>query len=87
MAVAYGLKKIGPVDWYSAGADRILASQQADGSWSANSASVGTSFALLFLRRANVAADLSRLVSGESTLRTRGRDLADLPELRRKPCL
>lgn len=77
VAVAYGLKMIGPVDWYSEGAHRILASQQPDGSWTDMSASVGTSFAMLFLRRANVAADLTRMVGGESTLRS-SRDVGDL---------
>jgi hypothetical protein len=77
VGVAYGLKKIGPVDWYAAGADRVVASQQADGSWSDYSASVGTSLALLFLKRANVAADLTRLVGGESQLRS-SRDLEEL---------
>jgi hypothetical protein len=77
VGMAYGLKTIGPVDWYAAGADRIVASQQGDGSWSDYAQCVGTSLALLFLRRANVAADLTRLVGGESTLRS-GSDAEEL---------
>src|SRR6185503_19455991 len=34
VGMAYGLKKIGKIDWYEVGVERILATQQADGSWS-----------------------------------------------------
>lgn len=70
VGVAYGIDKIGAVDWYTYGADRILKLQQPDGSWSEYSPSVGTSLALLFLRRANVASDLTQIVGGMATLRS-----------------
>jgi hypothetical protein len=77
VGVAYGLKKIGAIDWYEVGADRIVATQQADGSWPDYAPNVGTSLALLFLKRANVAADLTRLVGGDASLRS-GTDVEDL---------
>lgn len=77
VGVAYGLKKIGNADWYALGAARILATQHPDGSWPDYAPNVGTSLALLFLKRANVASDLTRLVGGETTLRS-GDDLEAL---------
>jgi hypothetical protein len=65
VGMAYGLQKIGAIDWYVAGADRIVAGQGQDGSWSDYSTNVGTSLALLFLKRANVAGDLTQMVTGK----------------------
>ena len=60
VAVAYGLGTIGKKDWYGWGADWLLARQRRDGSWhGAYGDSVDTCFALLFLRRANLARDLT----------------------------
>jgi hypothetical protein len=61
MAVIYNLRTIGGKDWHRWGIDLILANQQADGSWRGEFAAGGcdTSFALLFLRKANVARDLT----------------------------
>ncbi|MGH7169061.1 MAG: hypothetical protein ACRELG_02135, partial [Gemmataceae bacterium] len=61
VAVALDLKTIGKKDWYAWGAPLLLANQQADGSWQGNSADCGadTCFALLFLKRANLVADLT----------------------------
>src|SRR5205823_4906003 len=63
MAVVYGLeeKKLGSKDWYGWGAELLLANQTIDGAWNGKYAEGGcdTSFALLFLKRANVAVDLS----------------------------
>jgi hypothetical protein len=84
VGMAYGLKKIGAIDWYAMGADRILAMQQAGGSWSDYSPNVGTSLALLFLKRTNVASDLTRLVGGEGELRS-GRDVEDLKTAAQAP--
>lgn len=79
VGVAYGLKKIGNIDWYALGADRIVFTQQADGSWPDYASNVGTSLALLFLKRANVASDLTRLIGGDTTLRS-GDDLEALKD-------
>ncbi len=61
MAVVYGLKTIGGKDWYRWGAEILLAHQGGDGSWSGEYSVGGcdTCFALLFLKRSNVAPDLS----------------------------
>jgi hypothetical protein len=66
VAVAYGLKTIGGKDWYGWGSEILLATQERDGSWRAHFAEAGcdTCFALLFLRRANLAKDLSALLTG-----------------------
>ncbi|MCC6416766.1 MAG: hypothetical protein IT429_00790, partial [Gemmataceae bacterium] len=64
MAVVYGLKTIGGKDWYRWGAEILLAHQGGDGSWSGGeytktAPEADTCFALLFLKRSNVAPDLS----------------------------
>ncbi|HJZ89278.1 MAG TPA: HEAT repeat domain-containing protein [Gemmataceae bacterium] len=70
VAMVYGVTTIGKVDWYEWGAKAIVASQNRDGSWHANdfhsgSPEVATSFALLFLCRANLADDLSNSLKGK----------------------
>jgi hypothetical protein len=69
VGVLYDLKTIGGKDWYAWGAQILLANQQSTGGW--NGGSNGghtytgamdvsdTSFALLFLKRANLMADLT----------------------------
>jgi hypothetical protein len=66
VAVAYELKTIGGKDWYAWGCEILLARQERDGSWQAKFAEAGcdTCFALLFLRRANLAKDLSAALTG-----------------------
>lgn len=59
MAVIYDLKTIGGKDWYISGAKVLLENQQKDGSWMGDHGPADTCFALLFLRRANVAPDLT----------------------------
>jgi hypothetical protein len=60
-AVALNLETIGKKDWYSWGAELVLASQRPDGSWVGEYGEGGadTCFALLFLRRSNLVRDLS----------------------------
>jgi hypothetical protein len=67
VAVAYGLETIGNKDWYAWGSDLLVHTQQARGGWAGMYAQGGvdTCFALLFLRRANVAADLTRTLTGK----------------------
>jgi hypothetical protein len=69
VAVAYDLNTIGNKDWYAWGSDIIVGSQRRDGSWSGGYAAGGvdTSFALLFLRRANLARDLTTVLKGKVT--------------------
>jgi hypothetical protein len=65
MAVIYGFKTICSKDWYRWGAELLLANQQGDGSWQGEFAggAVDTCFALLFLKKANVARDLTATFS------------------------
>jgi hypothetical protein len=63
-AVVYNLKKIGDHDWYAWGAQKLVETQQKDGWWSAGFSrdAADTCFALLFLKRANVAKDLTEIL-------------------------
>ncbi len=67
VAMIYGLNEIGGVDWYRWGSARLLKGQSPDGQWRGSGKweydqAVGTSFAVLFLSRLNVAADLTAAV-------------------------
>jgi hypothetical protein len=66
VAVALGLDTIGKKDWYSWGAEILLANQGRDGGWRGDYGDCGadTCFALLFLRRANLARDLTAHLKG-----------------------
>jgi hypothetical protein len=66
VAVAYGLDTIGKKDWYAQGSAALLPAQNVDGSWRNTFVGdvAGTSFALLFLKRANLAPDLSGALKG-----------------------
>src|SRR5262249_41919111 len=70
MAVAYGLQTVGKKDWSAWGAELILATQHPEGGWHGEytAGGVDTCFALLFLRRANLALDLT------SSLKNKVRD-------------
>jgi hypothetical protein len=64
VAVLYELAKVEDKDWYAWGSKALLASQQADGSWKnggyyGSTPVLDTCFALLFLRQANLAQDLT----------------------------
>jgi hypothetical protein len=61
MAMVYDIDKIGDTEWYVWGAEHLLDWQGGDGGWGGE---VETCFALLFLRRANVAADLTLDLKG-----------------------
>lgn len=70
VGMTYGLTTIGKVDWYQWGSELLLTSQAADGSWERGAQHgatpvVNTSFALLFLGRANLAQDLSASLRGK----------------------
>lgn len=71
VGVIYDVQEIGGVDWYKWGSGRLIKGQSRDGQWRGKGSKhtydshVGTSFAILFLSRANLAADLSsRIGSG-----------------------
>ena len=66
VAVALDLDTIGGKDWYGWGSEVVVANQAADGSWHGEyAAAVDTCFALLFLRRANLTADLTAGLRGK----------------------
>lgn len=69
VGVIYDIREIGGVDWYRWGSERLVKGQSPDGQWKGTGSkgwefekNVGTSFAILFLSRANVAADLTAQV-------------------------
>ena len=65
MAVIYDLRTIGETEWYAWAAEMLVEIQQRDGSWRAPYESpIGTCFALLILKRSNLAHDL-QLAVGE----------------------
>jgi hypothetical protein len=64
-AILYDVETIADKDWYRWGAEMIVANQKADGHWEKKDGYAGatpvidTSFALLFLKQANLAEDLT----------------------------
>ncbi len=66
VAVIMGLETIGKKDWYAWGAEVLLANQDPGGTWSGLYADAGvdTCFALLFLKKSNLARDLSSRLIG-----------------------
>jgi hypothetical protein len=66
VGVLFGIDTVGKLDWYRWGSDVLVTSQNADGSWAGtHGADADTSFALLFLNRANVAKDLAVRLKGK----------------------
>jgi hypothetical protein len=63
VAVALNLSTVNKKDWYGWGSDVLLSTQQPNGLWQGEYAEGGvdTCFALLFLKKANFADDLSKL--------------------------
>jgi hypothetical protein len=66
LAMCLGLQTINKKDWYSWGANILLASQANDGQWRGQFSRGGadTCFALLFLARSNLAKDLTAHLHG-----------------------
>src|SRR5262249_52466574 len=63
--VAFGLNTVGSKDWYGWGCEMLVQSQGADGTWKGeHGPEVDTCFALLFLRRVNLAKDLTATLRG-----------------------
>src|SRR5207248_2553310 len=60
VGVLYNRRTIADKEWYPWGAEILVDNQQEDGSWQQSyGGPLDTSFALLFLKRANLASDLS----------------------------
>jgi hypothetical protein len=69
VAVAYGVPTIGGKDWYSWGSGVLIVAQRMDGGWMGKfGTDVDTCFALLFLRRANLAQDLTAYLKGPASV-------------------
>ncbi len=67
VGVTYEIDKMGAINWYDWGADAVIAAQQQNGSWTGSYGDdVNTSFAILFLTRANFASDLSAKIKGKA---------------------
>jgi hypothetical protein len=65
VAMIYNLRKIGGKEWYPWGAEILVATQNEDGQWCDSfQGVVDTCFALLFLKRANLAKDLTSKLQG-----------------------
>jgi hypothetical protein len=69
VCVILDLDTLDKKDWYAWGAEILLASQAGDGSWRGLYAEHGadTCFALLFLKRSNLARDLTANIKGKLT--------------------
>ena len=66
VGVMLNLEKLGTKDWFKLGSDALVRTQQEDGSWpDAQGGLADTSFAVMFLRKANLGSDISRLLEGE----------------------
>jgi hypothetical protein len=84
MAVIYDLKRIGDIDWYPWGARYLVERQAGNGSWTGGAYTAGgvdTCFALLFLKRANVAYDLKLKLPGPNLVQEPPRT----PKARKRP--
>jgi hypothetical protein len=65
LGVLLGLPTLGRADWFAKGADALVKTQRPDGSWSeGKEVCSDASFAILFLRKANLGSDISRLLDG-----------------------
>jgi hypothetical protein len=73
VAVVYDLATIGGKNWYRWGAEVLVDHQQQDGRWiNAFPGTVDTSFALLFLKRANVVQSLTKRLQSLGSARDPG---------------
>jgi hypothetical protein len=86
LSVIYSLDTIGDRDWYAWGAKSLLAKQKPNGNWPemagpAKGEEVPTCFAILFLRKANVARDLTAILrsKGYDTATLKGGDVETIP--------
>lgn len=66
VGVMLNLETLGDKDWFKLGSDALVRTQQPDGSWpDAQGGLADTSFAVMFLRKANLGSDISRLLEGQ----------------------
>jgi hypothetical protein len=74
LGVLLGAEKFGKTAWYQVGAEALVARQAEDGSFGVKKGDKGhykygpdTSFALLFLRKANLGSDVTKLLNPDSS--------------------
>ena len=74
LGVLLGAEKFGKTAWYNVGAEALVARQSEDGSFGVKKGDKGhykygpdTSFALLFLRKANLGSDVTKLLNPDSS--------------------
>jgi len=80
LGVILGLEEFGQTKWFNQGAQALISAQKEDGSWTgAWGDKCDTAFAILFLRKANLGSDISRLLAGEPTQRFLISSRADQP--------
>ena len=73
VGVLFDLATIGGVDWHAWGTDILLHIQHPDGRWQdSHNPPIDTCFALLFLKRVNVAHDLTKVLQGLGGVRDPG---------------
>ena len=89
VGVLYNRRMIDDKDWYGWGAEKLIANQQPDGSWTngvyvGHTPTVDTCLALLFLKKVNLVEDLTRKVAEEEppTKVAERLPAMSLPELR-----
>ncbi|REJ93742.1 MAG: hypothetical protein DWQ29_03540, partial [Planctomycetota bacterium] len=86
LGVLLEISEFGDVDWFERGADALIQSQRDDGAWVHPNDDWGniadTAFAVLFLRKANLGSDISRLLRGEPARKFSNMTKEDEPEYR-----
>jgi hypothetical protein len=95
LGVLLGTEKFGKTDWYKVGAEALVAKQNEDGSFGVSKKAAAaktahykygpdTSFALLFLRKANLGSDVTKLLNPDPSTPFRvvetDKKFKDLPE-------
>lgn len=88
IGVLLGQEKLnGDVDWFQLGARALIQSQKTDGSWPGDkpeSVLADACFASLFLRKANLGSDISRLLQGQPE---KAFSIANRPDVAREDTL
>lgn len=88
IGVLLGMEKLdGDVDWFKQGADALIKSQKEDGSWPSDkpeNSLADTCLASLFLRKANLGSDISRLLNGQPE---KAFSIANRPDVAREETL
>jgi VWFA-related protein len=81
VCVALGLRELDGIDWYAAGARELLRRQNSDGGWPDDrwGELPNTCLALLFLRKANLAFELDRVLKLPGAARPRASETAEEP--------